>query len=278
MYKHMIKEKQEKKYRALAETLLIDCETCSGLCCVALYCIKTDGFPADKEAGRPCQHLQPDFRCAIHTGLAERKLKGCLAYDCFGAGQKTTQLYEQKGSWQESPEGAEEMFATFMTVFQLHQMLWYLVEAYSLTVDQGLISEIDGLITEYEEMISRPLSEIPSLSIAHYRSRVNEVLKQIIRSVSPHCSVKKQNTDYFGKDLRKINLAGRDLSMSLLIAANLAGCSLQRTIFLGADLRDANIRDADLSESLFLTQMQVNSAKGNTNTKLPVNLSHPATW
>ncbi|MGL6219101.1 MAG: pentapeptide repeat-containing protein, partial [Lacrimispora sphenoides] len=58
----------------------------------------------------------------------------------------------------------------------------------------------------------------------------------------------------------------------------LSGCSLWKTNFLGADLRDANIKNADLSNSIFLTQMQINSAIGNSNTKIPINLTRPATW
>jgi uncharacterized protein YjbI with pentapeptide repeats len=66
--------------------------------------------------------------------------------------------------------------------------------------------------------------------------------------------------------------------MALMIAANLEGCSLRGTNFLGADMRDANIKNTDLSSCVFLTQMQINSAKGNRNTKLPGNLSYPDSW
>lgn len=83
---------------------------------------------------------------------------------------------------------------------------------------------------------------------------------------------------FLGKHFKGKNLDGHNLSMSLLIAANLEQCSLRRTNFLGADMRDANIKNTDLSESLFLTQMQINSAKGNTATKLPAYLERPSSW
>jgi len=38
----------------------------------------------------------------------------------------------------------------------------------------------------------------------------------------------------------------------------------------------ANFRNTDLRHCVFLTQMQINSAKGNHNTKLPKNISYPA--
>jgi uncharacterized protein YjbI with pentapeptide repeats len=47
---------------------------------------------------------------------------------------------------------------------------------------------------------------------------------------------------------------------------------------IGADLRDADVRGADLSESLFLTQAQINAAKGDRATKLPPLLERPFYW
>lgn len=273
-----MKKGEGHKYTELAETLKIDCAQCSGLCCVALYCMKTDGFPANKDAGSPCRHLQTDFRCAIHSTLVQKKLKGCLAYDCFGAGQKTTQLYEKKGTWKANAAQAEEIFAAFVTVFHLHQMLWYLIEAYTLTTDEGVKSRIDMLITENQQMVQEPQMDHWPSSLEQYRTRVNEVLKQILRPLSRKNTNKAKNRDYFGKDFKRANLDESDFSMSLLVAANLEGCSLQGTSFLGADLRDANIKDADMSKSIFLTQMQLNSAKGNEHTKIPESLSRPASW
>ena len=70
---------------ALRRRLRPDCQSCCGLCCVALYFAKADGFPADKAAGTPCRQLTDDFRCALHDELAARGLHGCAAYDCLGA-------------------------------------------------------------------------------------------------------------------------------------------------------------------------------------------------
>ena len=69
--------------------LKIDCKNCFGLCCVALYFSKFEGFPSDKVAGKPCSHLSDDFSCKIHESLSDKGLKGCTAYDCFGAGKRS---------------------------------------------------------------------------------------------------------------------------------------------------------------------------------------------
>ncbi|WP_435798157.1 pentapeptide repeat-containing protein [Streptomyces decoyicus] len=47
---------------------------------------------------------------------------------------------------------------------------------------------------------------------------------------------------------------------------------------IGADLRDADLGGADLTGALFLTQAQLNAAKGDAATRLPAALSRPAHW
>ena len=261
--------------------LTIDCEKCSGLCCVSLYFAKTEGFPENKVAGMPCKNLMSDFRCNIHSNLVGCNLKGCLAYDCFGAGQKVTQMIYGGGNWKTSPELAKEMFDVFLIVVQLQQMLGYLVEAATIIPAETLKGDIDALILENEQMTQLCPREILALDVEQYRSGVNQVLKKVsklVAEVASGSSNNKKTIDYIGKNFKKANLAGKDLSMALLIAANLEGCNLYGTNFLGADLRDANIKNTDLSDSVFLTQMQVNAAIGNAKTKLPEGLTYPTTW
>lgn len=47
---------------------------------------------------------------------------------------------------------------------------------------------------------------------------------------------------------------------------------------VGADLRDADLRGANLTYSIFITQLQINSAKGDSETKLPISISRPLNW
>lgn len=274
----MIKNLIDSRYAALKAKLKIDCKKCSGLCCVALYCMKTDGFPENKAAGVPCKHLATDFRCDIHSALASKNMRGCLAYDCFGAGQKVTQECYPDGDWKTHPEKSSEVFQVFSFLFQFHQMEWYLLESLSLTADGRIKADIEALISENEEMTGRSPDEILHLDIAAYRAKVNQILKQVsgLIAIDPLDGAGKK--EWLGKDFKRANLDGRDFSMALLIAANLEGCSLQGTNFLGADMRDANIRNTDLSASVYLTQMQVNAARGNSNTRLPASLSLPASW
>lgn len=269
------------QYKELVRSLKIDCRKCSGLCCTALYFSKSEGFPNDKPAGKPCTNLMSDFSCAVHKKLMQYNLKGCMAFDCLGAGQKVTSDIYGGVSWKQRPEAASEIFQVFLAVWQLHQMVWYLAEAAAVIPAEKLAEDIDALITEYKNMTALPPDQILQIDIEEYRTRVNLILKKAgeltANSIAPGKNTVRRS-DNMGKNFKKANLDGQDLSMSLLIAANLEGCSLFGTNFLGADMRDTNIRNADLSESLFLTQAQVNAAQGNVNTKLPKTLCRPKSW
>lgn len=62
------------------------------------------------------------------------------------------------------------------------------------------------------------------------------------------------------------------------MAADLSGADLRLADLVGADLRDANLAGADLTEVLFLTQAQLNAARGDASTRLPAALKRPAHW
>jgi uncharacterized protein YjbI with pentapeptide repeats len=47
---------------------------------------------------------------------------------------------------------------------------------------------------------------------------------------------------------------------------------------LGADLRAADLRATNLGESIFLTQPQLNAAKGEASTTIPSSLTRPRHW
>ena len=80
-----------------------DCARCFGLCCVALPFARSADFAVDKPAGTPCTNLQEDFRCGIHGALRERGFAGCTVFDCFGAGQKVSQVTFGGQDWRRAP-------------------------------------------------------------------------------------------------------------------------------------------------------------------------------
>jgi hypothetical protein len=99
--------------------------------------------------------------------------------------------------------------------------------------------------------------------------------------------------DLGGADLSGARLVGTVLSVAKLRGAILRGAFPSGADLSGADLREADLSEADLSESKlggadlsganlsearYLTQQQIDTAKGNTDTKLPANLHMPESW
>lgn len=83
---------QIKHLTRMRDSLRPDCENCFGLCCVALPYGKSSDFARDKEGGIPCSNLTSEYRCKIHQNLRTKGFRGCTVYECFGAGQKVSQI------------------------------------------------------------------------------------------------------------------------------------------------------------------------------------------
>lgn len=257
----------------------IDCFKCSGLCCTALFFSKIDGFPENKGAGKPCSKLKEDYSCSIHKELEKKNMKGCIGYDCFGAGQFVTEKVYKGESWKTLKNKSEEIFNTFTIAFQFYQVSYYLEEARTIAVAKEFHKDISKLIEENENFYDFKAKEIITFDIEKYREKANIILKKVSKSILENLkNNNKPINSFFGKSFKNKNISGLDLSMQLLIAANFDGCNFKGTIFLGADTRDCNFSNADLVEAIFLTQGQINSAKGNRNTKLPEHLDYPISW
>lgn len=105
----------------LPASLRPDCARCAALCCVAPAFDADQGFGYDKPANEPCRHLQSDNRCGIHPALVAQGFAGCASFDCFGAGQRATALFE--GNWRTSPQTARRLFETYSRLRTLHELL-----------------------------------------------------------------------------------------------------------------------------------------------------------
>lgn len=257
-----------------------DCENCFGLCCVALPYAKSADFAFDKDGGTPCQNLQADYRCGIHQTLRKNGFSGCVAYECFGAGQKVSQVTFQGNSWRDFPELAKEMFDVFPIMQQLHEMLHYLHEALSLEETRPIYQDLQASLDETECLTNLNPESIKVLDVSAHRAKVNDLLLRTSELVRAKVPSKKTNKgrDLIGANLRRANLRGTNLRGALLIAADLREADMRMTDLIGADFRGADLSGADLTGSIFLTQAQINAAKGNRHTKLPPSLSMPDHW
>lgn len=274
-----------KKFR---ENLQSNCSQCFGLCCIALNVKSSSDFAMNKPAGEPCPNLQSCFRCEIHEHLREKGFKGCTVFDCLGAGQMVSQHTFKGQSWSEYPEIGEKMFRVFPIMEQLYEMMAYVSEALSYPITLALQKDLSIQLDQLETVTKLDHDALVSLDILTYRMPINELLLKTSLSIRNDLlatipSKKKRKLDYrgvdwMGKKLRGKDLRATDLRGAYLIAADLQDTDLRGVDFIGADLRDANVKGANLSTSMFLTQMQINSANGDRQTKLPSHIQRPLHW
>jgi uncharacterized protein YjbI with pentapeptide repeats len=259
--------------------LQADCASCFGLCCVALPFQASADFAVDKPAGQPCGHLRADFRCGIHERLRESGYPGCTVYDCFGAGQKVSQQTFAGRDWRQDPGTARAMFAAFPVVRQLHELLWYLAEALELGA-AAVHDDLRRALTEVDDLTRADAAQLQALDVGPVRERANAVLlraSELARADLPG-RADHRGADLVGARLRGADLRGASLRGALLVGADLRGADLRRADLIGADLRGADLSGADLTGALFLTQAQLQAARGAGDTTLPRGLERPRHW
>lgn len=265
------------------------CESCFGLCCASLPFSASVDFAIDKAAGQPCHNLQADFRCGVHSNLRQLGFRGCTVYECFGAGQKVSHITYSGQDWRQAPALAKQMFEVFPIMRQLHELLWYLNEALTLHPAHSIHAALSVAFDETERLTLLSPDSLLKLDTAAHRAEINVLLLQTSELVRAEAQLRhkvpkgRQKAFTRGADLIGAKLKGSDIRCAnlrgaYLIAADLRGADLRSADLIGADFRDADLRGANLTDSIFLTQSQLNAAKGDANTKLPPSLRPPSHW
>ena len=272
--RNIIVEDRDESYR-----LVSDCSRCSGLCCIALYCFKSDGFPQNKPIGKPCINLMDNFKCRIHNDLENKGMKGCIGYDCFGAGQYLTEDVYCGVTWKTQLERVKEICDLYMLIYRMFQLRFFLYESKKLASSEILLPEIEQLLKENDVICKQSIEEMLQYPIDSYQDKVNHILKKSCVELNKFLGViKGTETNFLNRNVRGKNLSGFDFNMKSLIASDFRDCKFKGATFIGTDTRDANFDGADLREAVFLSQGQVNAAKGSRRTKLPKHLKYPVTW
>ncbi|WP_223199197.1 pentapeptide repeat-containing protein [Solihabitans fulvus] len=263
------------------DSLRADCASCFALCCVAPAFSASTDFAIDKPAGKPCPNLGADFGCTIHDSLRQRGFPGCTVYDCFGAGQRIAQVTFGGQDWRSSPRLAARMFEAFPVMRNLHELLWYLSEALTLSPARSVHGELRKALEEIERHTHSDPETLVRLDVDALRREVNPLLSrasELVRARAKRRGADHRGADLIGRDLRTANLRGANLRGAYLIGANLGGVDLSLADVIGADVRGANLGGADLTRTIFLTQSQLDAAKGDLDTKLPASLTAPRHW
>jgi uncharacterized protein YjbI with pentapeptide repeats len=231
-------------------------------------------------------------------------------YDCFGAGQKVSQVTFAGQDWRQAPRIAQQMFEVFTIMRQLHELLWYLAEALTLEPARPLHTELSRALDETERLTQARPEALVALDVTAHRDGVNALLlraselaraggrqhSDLNHSDLNHSDLNHSDlnhSDLNHSDLNHRDLRGADLSGADLSGADLSGASLRGACLIGADLRRADLRSADLTGAdfrgadlggadltggIFLIQSQLDAAKGDQDTRLPPALTRPGHW
>lgn len=236
-------------------------------------------FAIDKPADRPCPNLRTeDFGCGIHDRLREKGFPGCIAYDCFGAGQRITGSTFGGRTWRDHPDEAPTVFPAFMAMTGVHEVLWHLEQARSLSTGP-LRAEVEQALDRTDALGDRSPDELARLDVVAALTPAMDLVKRVsrqARGAAPGPDLAGHTL--VGADLRRTELRGADLRSAVLLGADLRGVDLTRADLGGADLRAARLAGADLSGALFLRTAQLSSALGDGRTRLPAGWERPAPW
>lgn len=261
--------------------LRADCGNCFGLCCVALPFARSADFPVNKAAGTVCGNLREDFRCSVHERLRETGYVGCDVFDCFGAGQKVSQVTFEGRSWRDEPASARKMYEVFPVMRQLQELLRYTAEAMELTAARSVREDLGRAYDRVDALTRESAEVLLDVDVNALRDEVNPLLlraSELAREAVPGRKKDHRGARLMGARMRGAKLRGASLRGALLIGADLSGADLRTADVIGADMRDTNLCGADLTGALCLTQPQLDAARGDAATKIPATLERPAHW
>jgi len=166
---------------------------------------------------------------------------------------------------------APQMFRVFPIMRALHELLAYLAEALTQPAARPLQHERTLALDDTERLTQLESEEILNVDLAAQRGTINRLLLRTSELV--RAEVPGPTEDHRGADLMGAKLQGADLREATQRGATLIAADLR-----GADLRIAVLIGADLRGSIFLTQSQVNAAKGYHATRLNPSLGRPSHW
>lgn len=259
--------------------LVADCGRCRALCCVGPAFTRSADFPIAKPAGTPCPNLRADHRCSVHDTLLDRGFRGCVGYDCFGAGQHLSAT----GAAGRADGAADDVaHAALPAVRLLRELEWYLVEVLAHPAAAAVHAPARTALADVRAAGPQAAHDL--------RAAVGPLLQaasDAVRSVAGTAGnagtagtagPDRSGADLAGRDLRGADLRRGTLRGALLLGADLRRADLREADLLGADTRGADLRGADLRGALFVTRTQLDAARGDAATRLPSWAVRPAHW
>ncbi len=159
-----------------------NCSRCTGLCCVAYPFVDGEKFGYEKPADKACKHLGPDCRCSIHENREEMGFKGCILFDCHGAGQRVVNEVFHYVNWQTEGVESGEILQAFRSLTRVHAALAQLklLEDLPLTTDQQ--KSFRALFEELEPAQGWTAQSLAELSPSKAEQAVQNYAKSLMGS------------------------------------------------------------------------------------------------
>mgnify|MGYP001242133147 CR=1 FL=1 len=101
-----------------------DCANCAALCCIAYPSDDMPGFSAQKQSGEPCPKLDSCGACTIYDDRERLGFAGCIAFECFGAGQFVTRSVLAGGTDPGHPVTRQAMVDRFLRLRPAFDLLY----------------------------------------------------------------------------------------------------------------------------------------------------------
>lgn len=159
-----------------------DCSSCAALCCVSYTFEKLQGFGDAKDAGTPCQYLDAEFGCSIHQKRVAMNYPGCIAYTCYGAGQRVVQDVFEGENWQGAPKVRERMVRAFLVLQKIHEAVFLLEQAGKLDLPKDKQAERLSLV----EALTGPQDWTEKTLAEFERSAVLSSVRGFLKSLAAH--------------------------------------------------------------------------------------------
>lgn len=144
---------------------------------------RSESFAIDKAAGEVCPNLDADNRCRVFQHREALGFKGCITYDCHGAGQIISQTVFKGRSWREEPALAHRMGAALSVLRRIHEQLLLLATAEKLPLNEAEKARLGSLrqtLAPADDWTEQKLEDYPIDATLH---QVASFLKDLRRHV-----------------------------------------------------------------------------------------------
>ena len=111
------------------------------------------GFAAQKLSGEPCPKLDSCGHCTIYADRERLGFAGCIAFECFGAGQFVTQSILGGHDRPDHPATRQAMVETFLRVRPAFDLLFLAQRLDEAELSDDRASERASLIESLEEAL-----------------------------------------------------------------------------------------------------------------------------